>query len=188
MERQSWKKRFLYPVAGVFVIMSISWVVYNMAWRLDNRVLHELLAAISGTILFLSVTFGTLFIYPIAYFRGASAQERILASFINPFLWATKENIRLYISYSFAECLYYYLNPLSIWLLLGIITQMGLAEMFCRWRETKRGEQVKVVTSGPLAAFAIGLFLVITLFAWGQGENVYVIFLSGYRKIFGSGL
>jgi hypothetical protein len=188
MERQDFRKRFLRPVAIVFVVMTASWIIYNTAWRLDDRSLHQSLAAISGTLLFLSVTFGTLFIYPTAFFRGASPRERILACLINPFLWATKENIRLYISYSFAECLYYYLNPLSIWLFLGIVTQMGLAEMVCRWRQLKTGEEVKVLAPGPLAAFVIGLFLTVSLFAWGQGENVYVIFLAGYRKLFGSGL
>ena len=188
MEKQDFKKRFLRPVAVVFIIMTVSWSIYNTAWRLDSQTLHRSLAAISGTLLFLSVTFGTLYVYPAAFFRGASLRERILACLVNPLLWATKENVRLYISYSFAECLYYYLNPLSIWLFLGIVTQMGLAEMFCRWRQTKSGEAVRILGPGPVAAFVIGLFLTISLFAWGQGENVYVMFLAGYRTLFGSGL
>lgn len=188
MERQDFKKRFLYPVAVVFIIMSASWIIYSVAWRLESRFLHQTLASISGTILFLSVTFGTFFVYPMTFFRGASLPERIAASLINPFLWATKECFRLSISYTFAECLYYYFNPLSIWLFLGVVAQMGLAEMICRWRAAKRGEEMRIFAPGPVAAFVIGLFLVITLFAWGQGENVYVLFLTGYREFFGSGL
>ena len=72
--------------------------------------------------------------------------------------------------------------------MLGIVTQMGLAEMVCRWRQAKGGEEVRIFGAGPLAAFVVGLFLVISLFAWGQGESEYVIFLAGYRKLFGSGL
>ena len=186
MVKQDIKRRFFYPVFIIFLIMSISWTVYNIAWRIGNPAIHQTLATITGTLLFLSVTFGTLFIYPVAYFRGASLKERILASLINPFLWATKENLRLLISFSFSESLYYYLNPLNIWLLCGLVAQMGIAEIFCRHLLKKRGEAVRVLAPGPISAIIIGLFLVITLFAWGQGENVYVIFLEGYRKIFGS--
>lgn len=188
MERQDFRKRVLQPVIIIFIIALLSWIVYNVAWRLENRTLHQALAAVSGTLLFVSVTFGTLFIYPAVYFRGASLRERVLASLVNPFLWATKENIRLSISYSLAECLYYYFNPLNIWLFLGIIAQMGLAEMLCRWMQARRGEDIRIFGAAPLAAFVGGLFLVICLFAWGQGENAYVIFLSGYRKLFGAGI
>jgi len=188
MEKQGFAKRVLYPVAILSAVMSASWIVYNVAWRLDDGTLYRAFATISGTILFLSVTFGTLFIYPTAYFRGASPKERILASLVSPFIWMTKESVRLYISYSLAECLYYYFNPLNIWLLLGVMAQMGLAETFCRWRRAKKGEKVRILSPQALAALFIGLFLVIRLFAWGQGEGAYVVFLSGYRKIFGSGL
>ena len=37
------------------------------------------------------------------------------------------------------------------------------------------------------AIFIASLFLVVSLYAWGEGENVYVIFLEGYRDFFGAG-
>jgi hypothetical protein len=181
-------KRTFFPVAAVCVIMSTSWIVYSLAWRLDAGTLHQVLAAISGTLLFASVTFGAMYIYPAMYFSGASLPLRVAACFVNPFIWMTKECARLYISYSFAECVYYYLNPLNVWLALGIIAQMGLAEMLCRWRAARKTDHINAFSPGGLAAFVIGLFLVISLFAWGQGENAYVVFLSGYRQLFGSGL
>ena len=89
---------------------------------------------------------------------------------------------------SAAECLYYYLNPLNIWLFLGVVAQMGVAEILCRWIRARKGEQVRILGAGPVGAIVIGLFLVIVMFAWGQGESVYVGFLSGYRMLFGSGI
>ena len=188
MEKQALDKRFLYPVAIAFLIMAISWLIYNAAWRIDHSALHRILASVSGTLLFVSVAFASPFLYPALFFRGASLPERIAGCLANPFLWATKENLRLMISYSPAEAFYYYFNPLNLWLLLGIIAQMGAIEMFCRWRLRAAGESAKVITIGPLAAVAIGLFLAISLFLWGQGEGTYVIFLSGYREFFGAGI
>ena len=188
MEKNKTGKHILFPVAVVFAVMAASWIVYTLVWRLEASSLHQVLAAISGTLLFVSVTFGTLYIYPAMFFRGASLPLRVAACFVNPFLWMTKECARLYISYSFAECLYYYLNPLNIWLVLGIVAQMGLAHMLCKWRAAVKAEDITAFSPSGLAAFIIGLALVISLFAWGQGENAYVVFLSGYRQLFGSGL
>ncbi len=188
MEKRSIASRVLSPVAAVFVVMAGSWLVYNTAWRLENSALHQALAAVSGTLLFLSVTFGALVVYPWAYFRGAPLHERTLACLANPFFWATKECARLYVSHSLAECLYYYLNPLTVWLFLGVVAQMGLAELLCRWRRKRRGEEIRVAAPGAVAALVGGLGLVIGLFAWGEGENAYVVFLEGYRALFGSGL
>ena len=188
MEKQPFTKRVLKPTGLVSVFMLASWIVYNLAWRLDSGIISDALAAISGTALFLSVTLGAFYVYPAAYFRGATLPERILATFAAPLLWATKECVRLYVSFSLAECVYYLLNPLNIALFLWVVAQMGLAEMLCRRRLASNGEPIGMVTAGSLAAVIVGVSLVIALFTVGQGESAYVIFLTGYRNIFGSGL
>jgi hypothetical protein len=135
----------------------------------------------------LSVAFGTLYVYPAAFFRGASAGERAAACLVSPFLWATKECVRLSVSFSFFECLYYYLNPLNIWLLFGVFAEMALAEILCRARLKQRGETVRVLHPAALGVLGVSLFLAVSLYTWGEGENAYVIFLEGYRRLFGAG-
>jgi len=56
-------------------------------------------------------------------------KERILAICITPFVWATKESFRLYESHSLLECLYWYLNPLNIWLATAIGLEAGLGNI-----------------------------------------------------------
>jgi len=188
MDELNFKKRFILPVLTVFLVMVISWIVYNLAWRIDTHFIHQTLATISGTLLFVSVTFGALFIYPLAYFRGASLTERVAASLINPFLWATKECFRLLTSFTFFESLYYYFNPLTLWLLCGVFAQMGLVEIICRKKMKNQGHEITVMHPAALAVLSVSLFLVIFLYAWGQGENIYVIFLEWFRKFFGPGV
>lgn len=188
MKKNSFVRRFVAPVSIVFAVMSISWIGYNLSWRLDNDTIHHLLADIFGTLLFLSITFGVVVVYSMAFFRGASLPERIIASFVNPLIWVIKEVFRMLTSFAFSESLYFALNPLVVWLVLGIIAQMGLIEIICRWRLKKRGEKVKVFNVPAVLAFALGLFLVIILYAWGRGENVFSFYLEMYRAIFGPGV
>jgi len=188
MEKQNFNRRFLSPVLIVFVIMAVSFILYYGARSLENQTLYRIIAKISGTTYFLSVAFGILYVYTTAYIRGASRGERILAAIINPFIWATKECCMQLPMYSIAESLYYYLNPLNVWLLFLIILEMGIGTLIARRILRKRGTEMRVITPASLALIAVSLFLVIFAYAWGKGENFYVMFLEGYRILFGTGV
>lgn len=188
MEKQGFTKRFLYPVLLVFAVMAVSWAGYYGSRTLDSDFLHQMLAKLFGTSYFLSVAFGALYVYTVSYIRGAPIGERILASLVNPFIWMTKECAKLFISYNFLQCLYYYLNPLNFWLLCFMVFEMGLASIIARRILKSRGEPIKVVTAGSLATVIISISVVIAAYAWGKGENLYVIFLAGFRVFFGSGI
>jgi hypothetical protein len=188
MEKLNFNKRFVFPVLTVFLAMATSWIIYNLAWRIDNHLIHQLLATLFGTLLFISVTFGALLIYPLAYFRGAPLPERVVASLINPALWSIKECLRLLTSFTFFESLYYFFNPLSLWLFCGVFAQIGLVEMICRKKLKNQGRDITAVHPAALALFLISMFLVVFLYAWGQGENIYVIFLAWFREFFGPGV
>jgi len=188
MERQPFTKRILLPVALVFAVMAVSWAGYYGSRRLDHEFSRQLLAKVFGTAWFLSVAFGALYVYTVSYVRGAAMKERVLASAVTPFIWMTKECVKLYTSYSVLQCLYYYLNPLNFWLVCLMGLEMGIASMVARKILKGRGEPVTVATTGSLAVVGASLFLVIGAYAWGKGENLYVIFLAGFRFFFGSGV
>ena len=145
------------------------------------------MAGLFGTTYFISIAFGALYVYTTAYVRGASLPERFLASFITPLGWLTKEVFVLTASHPFSECLYWYFNPLNLWLAFFVLFEMGAATLIVRAVLKRRGEEVKIVTAAPVAAILASLLFIVFLFAWGKGENVYVIFLEGYRFLFGSG-
>ncbi len=188
MEKQDFSRRFLFPVIIVFIVMALSFLVYYGSRLIENQNVFIILARISGTTYFLSVAFGTLFVYTVSYIRGAPLGERILASAVNPFIWATKECIKQLEVYSFAESLFYYFNPLNFWLICLMVLEMGIATLIARWILKRRREGIKVATPAPLLVIAASLIVVIFVYAWGKGENVYVIFLKGYRLFFGTGV
>ena len=187
MMRKDFRSRLVAPTLWVLAIALISFIGYFGSKRIENDAIHQGLAAIFGTSYFLSIAFGTLYIYTTAYLRGARLFERVLACFVVPFIWMSKEVWRLTESHPFTECLYYYLNPLSIWLIILMVLEMWTATLLARFILRRRGETVRASRTGPWVVILLSLFFFVSLYAWGKGENVYVYFLKGYRLLFGSG-
>jgi hypothetical protein len=100
----------------------------------------------------------------------------------------TKEVVRLTESHPVVECFYYYFNPLNFWLISFLAFEMGIATLLARYILQRRGENMKIITASPIVVILVSLTIVISAYAWGKGENLYVLFLEGYRLIFGSGL
>jgi len=174
--------------ALVLLVMGASLAGYELSAAISNAVLHEAVARLAGTVYFASVAFGAFVVYAIASLRGDPAPRRILAAAIPPFAWMTKECLRLYASHPLAECLYYYLNPLNVGLVLLVVFECAAATLLIRAMRRQRGEAIRVLTTGPLATSAASFAGLVGLFTWGHGENAYVLFLSGYRLLFGPGV
>jgi len=45
-----------------------------------------------------------------------------------------------------------------------------------------------VISLTPLVFLFGGMIVFAGIFAWGQGENIYILFLEGYRLFFGAGI
>lgn len=185
MHRKPFKQRFTYPALGAAGVMCAACAAYYL-WPGTGAA--GLGRAVAGAVYFASVALGALVVYPVARLRGASLGERVLACATTPFLWATGACVRLSVSHPLAECLYWYLNPLNLWLGMFLLFEMGVAEMGCRVVLNRRGSALRVAAPGAVAAALGGLGLAVAAFAWGRGENFYVLFLAGYRALFGTGL
>ena len=176
------------PSLTVFFIALISYLIYYGSRRMTSQTVQQVLAAVFGTIYFLAIFFGALYIYTSTYLRGVTLPGRILASILVPFLWITKDVLLLTESHPFVECLYWYVNPLSVWMVCLLAIEMGAGTLIARYIRKRRGQQIRVFSVAPVASIVIGALAFGGIFAWGQGENLYVIFLDGYRLLFGSGV
>ena len=185
MERLSFARRVVAPALAVLIVMVASWVVYDQAWRIGNHAIHQCTAYLAGILLFLSIGFGPLYVYPTAFFRGASLGERILASLLTPVAWDVKEILRVSEVFSWGESLYYGVNPVFLMCLSVAAVQMGLCEIVCRrLRNRLVSEPVPVVTPVPLVAVVVGLVCMALLLLWDMGAQGFYIFQEGYKAIF----
>jgi hypothetical protein len=91
-------------------------------------------------------------------------------------------------SHPFLECLYWYFNPLTVWMICLLAIEMGIGTLLGRALLQRGGQSMKVISFAPIAAIVIGAIVFGGIYAWGQGENLFSIYLDGYRWIFGSGI
>ena len=187
MEKSGSRPSIWKPVLTVFCLALGSYLIYYGSRLIANQAIHQALAAVFGAIYFLTIFFGGLYIYADCYVRGVPLGRRIVAASLVPFLWMTKDVLAMMGSHPIAESLYWYFNPLSVWMVCLLTVEMGLGTLIGRAILKRRGQALKVVTIGPVAAIIIGGAIFAGIFAWGQGENLYSLFLDGYRLLFGSG-
>jgi len=185
MERQSFVRRAVVPAATVLIAMIAGAILYNHSWRIGSDVLHQLTAYVSGIVLFVSIGFGPLYVYPKAFFRGASALERILACLVTPVAWDVKEILRVSEYFTWGESLYYGLNTIFLLCLCVVAAQMGICEMVCRWMRNRHiSDPVPVVTPASLIPAVLGLAGVGTFFLWGGGVHAFYLYQEGYKALF----
>jgi hypothetical protein len=185
MERQSFMSRAFKPAATMLMVWLASEIVYGQSWRIGNEPLHQLVAYAAGLVLFASIGFGPLYVYPRAFFRGASVLERVLASLATPIAWDVKEILRVSEYFTWGESLYYGLNTIFLLSLSVVAIEIGLCEMACRWlRNRDTTEPLSVATPAPLMSVLAGLAGVGLLFVWGTGVHAFYIYQEGYKALF----
>ena len=185
MDKASFTQRFLYPIAVVLIILGVSKVLYEYSWHIDNRVLHQSVAFVSGVVHVLTLWLGSLIMYPWAFFKGASPVERVVACFIPPIAWTISEIVRVTEFFTLSESLYYGLNSQFLVSCAMTAFLMGLLEIICRIRLKKRIETApKIVTTAPIMAMLAGVGGIYVFLIWGVGVHWFYIYQQGYKAIF----
>ncbi|MBI4832298.1 MAG: hypothetical protein HY801_12270 [Candidatus Lindowbacteria bacterium] len=185
MEKKSFMKRTGIMTGIVLVIMLASAIAYNCSWRIGNNAAQQALANISAVLLFASIGFGTLVIYPVSFFRGATVTERILACLVTPIAWNIKEIVRVGEFFTFGESLYYGLNQVFLLSLFGAFAQMGLCELICRWRLIRRGATaVRIATPAPIVSILVGAAAFYIILLWEVGVHFFYGYITIYKAIF----
>ncbi len=172
------------PVLCLFLILVAAWLTAAHAWRIPNHVAHQAVAALAALAYFAALAFGTFYVYLASARRGASPGERIVACAINPFLWMTKEVVRVGGVWPLPDALFFYLNPLHVTMVCVTVQEMGLSEMILRYRRRARGEAVRVMSPAPVAAFLLPQLIVWPFIAIPErAAATFFVFLKLYARV-----
>jgi hypothetical protein len=172
----------------ILITAVVSYLIYYSSRSIQNRPIHQTLALVFGTSYFLSIFCGPFYIYTTTYIQGVPTLRRILLSSLIPFIWITKDILVLTESHPLVECLYWYLNPMHIWVVCLLSIEMGFGTLTARYIQKRRGQIIQVITKKPIAMILIAIMIMVSIYAWGQGENLFSIYLTGYRFLFGYGV
>jgi hypothetical protein len=174
--------RFLIPLLMALAVMLLSRLAYFNAYRIETQALHHALAVLAGTVQFASVVFVALVVYPVAYFRGASGAERVVAGSTNLAVWVGFDTYSASAVFPWDVSLYYGVNIGSV-LFAWNFALMGVLEVLCRWVSKREGSRINVLT--PLPLIPVVLFALVVLGLSVEGGAAYFnMLLDGYLFLF----
>ncbi|HDP26338.1 MAG TPA: hypothetical protein ENN34_12980 [Deltaproteobacteria bacterium] len=185
MIRQSFYRRIVFPVALILITMIIALNGYDVARRIESRVLHALVVNVSLILMVLSIWCGAMIANTLAYFRGASFGERLFVSMFTPVVFLLKQWLGIWGIYSFAEFLFLLFHHVVLSAVIINLIGMGLSELWCRIidRVKNRDPAVKVVQKGNAVVLLLGAGL-FTLMFWHFGHFYYYLFMEAYIRLF----
>jgi hypothetical protein len=172
----------------ILTITIISLFLYYSSRNIPNYSLRIFLASASGLVYFICILFSPLFIFILLDLKGIGFKKAVSFSLVIPVLWMIKDVIVLIESHPFIEALYWLLNPLYIWYSCLLIIDFGFGTLLVRYIKRRQGSQEQVFTAKPVIAILVAVTIAAGIFAWGQGENIYSLYLDGYRLLYGFGI
>ena len=182
MQRSSFANRFVSPLLLALIVMVASRIAYLQSSRIDDRSICDLVAVISGLVGFASVVLVAMVVYPVAYFRGATPVERVIASSTNLGVWVCIDAYHVNEAFGLLESLYYGLN-IGFILFSWKCALMAVLELCCRHVAKRRGEGLRVVTPLPFVPVLV-FFLVVWVLSKEGGAYYFNRLLDGYLLLF----
>jgi hypothetical protein len=182
VQRSSITHRFLVPLFLALAVMIVSRTVYLNACRIDSRALYHALALLAGAVQFASIVLVALVVYPVTYFRGATAPERVIAGSTNLAVWVVIDTYAVGGAFPWLESIYYGVNIGAI-LFAWNFAWMGVLELVCRWGEKRMGTKRAILTLVPFVPILLFLLVVCFLSIEG-GAHYFNKLLDGYVALF----
>lgn len=177
MQKLGFLQRAVVPPSIVLAAMIASRIVYFNS--------SATVATLSGVVMFLSIGFGTLLIYPMGFFRGASLPERFIGCLWTPFVWNGIEIYNMTEAFSLAESLFYGANIIFIGTVAGQFLMMGICDFICRLREKTKGqEETRTISPFGMIASLFGIVGIYSVLLWREGTGLMYLFVKMYKDIF----
>lgn len=176
--------RFYIPTFMALIIFLVLFVTYNNSWYVNNRFLHFLLTDIAGFLYGAVIMAGSVIVYPILYYRGATLLERITGSSVILLAWYTKEIIRMMHVYTFWQSLFYLLMPVQFGVLLVTVIFISLSEIGCRHYAVRTGS-LKATKRPIIPVIMLLVSISLVLMVLHQGGQWYFFrFYDMYKLLF----
>ena len=177
MQKRAFSQRIGVPTSIVLSAMIRSRIIYFNS--------SSTVATLCGVVMFLSIGFGSLLIYPLSFLRGASLIERIIGCLATPLVWDGIEMYNVGQAFTVAESLFYGVNIVIIGTVAGQFLIMGICDVFCRlWAGKRTQEDVKAIGPFSILACLSGIFGIYLVLVWREGVGLHYLLIGLYKNLF----
>lgn len=181
------RQRFVMPVlAAVIVWLTADILLFAlMGSSFASSSLYKPVLNLLSAVRFLLLLVGSLVLYPILYFRGASWSERVWGCLTLPLVYLFTAVFRATAYFPIGQAIYYGFNPLTFGSASIQVGLMGLMEMVCR-TIARRRTQLKgpIVQTHLIASILIGSAALYVTLLWDGGVHWFYVYQQGYRLLF----
>jgi hypothetical protein len=189
IERQTFVRRFVIPVSTMLLTwLACSAFIAIFAGKpavLGGPVAYRILLNILAGGRFLLLILGSLIIYPVMFFRGASLFERLLGSIAVPIAYMIWAMVQATSFFSVGESIYYGFNSVAFGSLMFQLALISIVDIGCRWRyRSKTQESVKLVRWSHLAGIVAGSLSMYLALFWDGGVHWFYLYQEGYKLLF----
>ena len=184
LQQQSFTRRFVFPAVLIFAIWLCMKLIYETTWRLNLGEVKNTLSWFFGLGNEIFRMAAPIIAYPIAYFRGATPKERILACLTPCLGWYFYQLYLAFGVFSLGETLYYGLSSACLFSFFNTLSVMGVCELICRNRLKKRGEVIKTWNPIAIGSIFLGPASAFLMLVWGGGTHWFYIYIEGYKFLF----
>ena len=183
MKRSSLTNRFLDPLLLALIVMVASRIAYLHSYRIDDQAIYHSVAVLSGMVQFASIVLVAALVYPVAYFRGATLVERVIASSTNLAVWVCIDAYHVSEAFGCLESLYYGVNIGFHPVLVEVCLDGGAGALLPPCCEEKRGEAQGDDAAPPFVPVLVFVLVVWVLSRQG-GAYYFNRLLDGYLLLF----
>ncbi len=179
--------RFVTPVlVAVIVWLTADIFLFAlMGSSFASSSLYKPLLNLLSAVRFLLLLVGSLVLYPILYFRGATWSERVWGCLTLPLVYLFTAIFRATAYFPFGEAVYYGFNPLTFGSASIQVGLMGLMEIICRAIARRRTQlETPIVQLHLIASIVIGSAALYITLLWDGGVHWFYVYQQGYRLLF----
>jgi hypothetical protein len=184
MKKQGLFRRILFPILLILAVMVFSSRAYDYSQTIRDPFRHAIVVHASAVLMFISIWMGAFFANTIAFYRGATFQERLIVCLFTPVVWGIKTWASGMGIFSPGEMVFLAFHHMVLGCPAVALLCMGISEIGLRARQKKTGDgTVRVMALNNSAVLSVGAGLTFVMLFNG-GHAYYYRYMDLYTAIF----
>ena len=189
IEKQSFLRRFVIPTGILLIVwLAFSALISALMGRpatFGTTAAYRIIMNTLSGLRFVLLLFGSLVIYPIMFFRGATLIERVIGSLVVPLAYMLWAMVQATAYFPVGESIYYGFNSIAFGSLFFQFALLSIADIFCRWWVRRKHQaRLDIVRWPHMIGISAGLTSIYVSLIWDGGVHWFYLYQEVYKLLF----